>query len=505
VNPGDKLTDRYEIVRELGRGGAGVTYLAKDALTGRDVVAKLLHLGLLGDWKAVELFEREAAILRDLHHERIPAYVDFFTTELDGTPRFVLVREFVDGVSLQARVQGGWRGTEDEIRDVGVRLSRIVAYIHSVRPPVIHRDINPRNIMVRGDGEVFLVDFGGVQDAIRVSTGGSFTIVGTPGYTPMEQFVGRATIRSDLYAVAATLLFLLTHRNPVDLPVKEMKVDFSSVIEISSRGLSRVLVNWLEPDEAKRTLTVEAALALLEGTVAAEAAAAEAVRAQEQGAGRPAAPSLDHPPHGSRITRTVHGGIVTLLVPDTGGARGMPVFGPLIFFWVIFGGFWRQASTTIGIPTALIVFALPFLAAGFGIFSGILRSVFGKLGIEIGVNGLAYTRQLFFFSRRRTIPLEEVGECRIEDGREMRTRSWGGGGWGSMYGYGYRSGMDNLSQQRRSHGRSSTGRLALEIGARTLRFGENLSVREREWLRDAINDELRKARGARQELQGSGA
>ena len=217
MKPGDTLNDRYELLRELGRGGAGITYLARDLQTQGIVVVKLLHLGLLGDWKTAELFEREATVLRQLHHERIPAYVDFLSVDLEGAPRFVLIRQYVEGTSLQSRVDAGWRGTEAQIRDIGVRLLRIVGYIHDLRPTVIHRDINPRNIIVREDGEVFLVDFGGVQDAIRLSTGATSTIVGTPGYTPMEQFVGRATARSDLYAVAATLLYLLTHRNPADL------------------------------------------------------------------------------------------------------------------------------------------------------------------------------------------------------------------------------------------------------------------------------------------------
>ena len=230
------------------------------------MVVKLLHLGLLADWKSVELLQREASVLKGLHHDRIPAYIDYFSLETGDVPRFVLVREFIEGMSLQGKVDEGWRGSEAEIRDIGARLARIVAYIHGVRPPVIDRDINPRNIIVRGDGEVFLVDFGGVQDAIRVSTGATSTIVGTPGYTPMEQFVGRATIRSDLYAVAATILFLLTHRNPADLPVKEMKIDVPSVIEISSSSLSRLLADWLEPDESRRRIDIDEAISLLEET-----------------------------------------------------------------------------------------------------------------------------------------------------------------------------------------------------------------------------------------------
>jgi serine/threonine protein kinase len=485
------LSERYEIIRELGTGGAGTTYLARESATGREVVAKLLHFRLLGDWKTVELFEREAAVLRSLHHPCIPAYVDFFPTEREGTQQFVLVREYIAGTSLQARVDSGWRGTEEEIRVIGARLARIVDYIHSVRPPVIHRDINPRNVVQREDGEIFLLDFGGVQDAIRLSTGAANTIVGTPGYTPMEQFVGRASIRSDLYALAATLLFLLTHRNPADLPAKDMKVDFASVIELSSRGLARVLGNWLEPDEAKRTLPIDTALALLED--------------------RPVPAPLDpreealptHPPHGSRIHRSAEADPVTFLVPGSGMGRGLPAFGGFLFFWIVFGGFWGSSIFRTGRPWSALLMSIPFLAMGLSSVTWYLSAMFGKLGFEIGTAGLTYTRRLFFFARRRSIPLEDVGDVRIEEGREMRFRSRGG--WGSGLSGRWADGWIEEGSRYRSRYRSrdrgqGTPRLSLDVGVTTLRFGENLSAREREWLRDALNAELRKARAARKEL-----
>jgi eukaryotic-like serine/threonine-protein kinase len=498
MNPGEVLSGRYEIVRELGRGGAGVTWLARDTTTGREVVAKVLHLGLLGDWKAVELFQREASVLKGLHHERIPAYVDYFSAEMEGAQRFVLVREYVEGTSLQARVESGWRATEEQIRDIGARLSRIVAYIHSVRPPVIHRDINPRNIIMRDDGEVFLVDFGGVQDAIRLSSGGTSTIVGTPGYTPMEQFVGRASVRSDLYAVAATLLFLLTHRNPADLPVKEMKVDFSSVIEITAPGLSRVLASWLEPDEGKRRLGVEDAIALLEGKIP-PGSGGERERLSPPDGQAPVVP--ERPPHGSRITRAVEGDAVRYLMPGSGGGRGLP-FGGFIFFWLIFGGFWSRSAFGTGQPWTLTLAALPFLVMGVGMVWWALSMVFGKLGIDITSKGVTTTRRFLFFSRTRTVPLEDVGECRLEEGRDHRMRSRGGwgSGWGSSWGPGPEwDGMRRSRHRSRDRGRSST-RLALDTGTTTLRFGENLSAREREWLRDSINQELRRAKATRRDL-----
>jgi len=490
VNPRENLPERYEIIRELGRGGAGITYLARDCLLGREVVVKLLHFGLLGDWKAVELFEREAAVLKGLHHERIPACVDFFSTDRDGVPQFVLVRDYVNGVSLQGRVEGGWRGTEAEICDIGVRLVRIIAHIHSVRPPVIHRDINPRNIIIREDAEVFLVDFGGVQDAIRLSAGATSTIVGTPGYTPMEQFVGRATVRSDLYAAAATFLFLLTHRNPADLPLKDMKIDFPSVIQISSPGLSRVLSNWLEPDESRRTLGEQDAAALLEGTgYGADAgggfARAAAPAANEAGARRQGDIS-ERPPYGSRISREVSNGIVTFLMPAGARGRGMPMFGSLWFFWVMFGGFWTSSRVTLGRPLGVTVMALPLIAIGVSMLFWTFNRVFGKLRIEIGRDGLSYTRRLFFFSHRRSVPLSDVGECRLEEARLGSGRSRRD--WGRGYGFGPRMRFRERDMMASSH------RLGIDIGAHTLRFGETLSPREREWVRDSINDALSKAR-----------
>jgi hypothetical protein len=126
----------------------------------------------------------------------------------------------------------------------------------------------------------------------------------------------------------------------------------------------------------------------------------------------------------------------------------------------------------------MLLYSLPFIAAGLPMLAWALNAFFGKMGIEITRDGLTYTRSVLFISRRRTVPLVDVGECMLEEGRETPVRlryDWG---------YGYRS--------RRAS--AAPGRLTLDIGAQTLRFGENLSAREREWLRDAINDELRKAR-----------
>jgi len=445
MNPGELLANRYEIVRELGRSAVCSTYLATDTRTARAVVAKILHVGLVSDWKAVELFEREAGVLKALQHPRIPSYVDSFRADVEGDPRFVLVREYVEGRDLAEMVDSGWRGTEAQIRRIGLQLADIVAYIHSLRPPVIHRDINPRNIVARDDGEVFLVDFGGVQDAIRLSATAASTMIGTPGYAPMEQFVGHATVRSDLYGLAATLVFLLTRRSPADLPTKTLKLDLASVIEISSPGLARVLSSWLEPDEAARTLSIDEAGALL-----AEDPAAAAFRMGAAPAAAPAS-AAERPPFGSKILSMSRGDGARYVLPmgRSPAHRRMGSFGMV---WLVFVGFWTYSALRMRAPPSFLFLAVPFLAVGMGILRRVLVSVFGKLELEIGAEGVSYSRRFVFTSRRRTVPLEDVGECRMDNG------------------------------------------LFLDLGARTLRLGQGLSFREQEWLQDSINRSLQRAR-----------
>ena len=436
---GQLLAERYEIVRELGRSAAGATYQAVDRQTGRAVVSKLLHLGLVADWKSVELFEREAAVLRTLNHPRIPAYVDSFRAEVDGDSRFVLVREFIEGRDFQEMVNSGWRGTEEQIRGIGRQLVDIVSYIHALRPPVIHRDINPRNVVARADGEVFLVDFGGVQDAIRSAARFATTMIGTPGYAPMEQFVGHATVRSDLYGLAATLVFLLTRVSPADLPTKNMKLDLASVIDIASPGFAGVLSSWLEPDEAARTLPLSRARELL-----ADAAAGVTVGSTENAAD-------DRPPFGSRISFEPDDAGTRYVLP-AGARPGHRRTGSFGIVWIAVVGFWIWSALRMRAPSGFLFFAIPFLAVGAGLLRRTLVALFGKLELEIDERGVSWSHRFLFASRRRSVPLRDVGECRMDNG------------------------------------------LYLDVGARTLRLGQGLSNRELEWLRESINGSLRKIR-----------
>jgi serine/threonine protein kinase len=145
------------------------------------------------------------------------------------------------GKPLTAWVQSGWRATEAEVRDIARQLLEILQYLHQQSPPLIHRDIKPHNIIRNDDGRVFLVDFGAVQNVYQNTLLKGSTVAGTYGYMSPEQFRGSAVPGSDLYGLGATVLYLLTHRSPADLPQERLKLKFRDHVNISEH-----FADWLE-------------------------------------------------------------------------------------------------------------------------------------------------------------------------------------------------------------------------------------------------------------------
>ncbi|MGL4499087.1 MAG: protein kinase domain-containing protein, partial [Chroococcales cyanobacterium] len=158
----------------------------------------------------------------------------------------------------------GWSPTELEVRDLAKQLLEILMYLHQLTPPVVHRDIKPQNIIRQSDGKVFLVDFGAVQDTYRHTIASGSTIVGTYGYMAPEQFRGQAKPATDLYGLGATLLFLLTHKDPADFPEKRIKIDFRPYVTITPE-LADWLEKMLEPVIEDRFTSATEALAELQG------------------------------------------------------------------------------------------------------------------------------------------------------------------------------------------------------------------------------------------------
>jgi len=264
------IAGRYRVVRTLGRGGSATTYEAEDLESERRVAVKELSLRGVDDWKVLELFEREAQVLARLEHPGIPRYHAHFHEDTDGDRVFYIVQELAEGRTLDALVRGGWRPDEAEVRDLAAKLLTILAYLQSLTPPVVHRDLKPQNVVRGEDGRVFLVDFGSIQQVhAHTLTGGSM-FVGTHGYMPPEQAHGQASPASDLYGLGSTLLFVLLGDSPATLLQRRLKPQFRDKVRVSE-PFARWLERMLEPAAEDRFSDAQAALAALRGAPWTEA------------------------------------------------------------------------------------------------------------------------------------------------------------------------------------------------------------------------------------------
>ena len=234
LNANDLLGNngRYCVEKLLGQGGNASTYKCWDKETESFVAIKALSFRRMRTWKQLELFEREASVLQQMDFPSIPRYLDYFEVETKEDKLFYIVQELADGLSLQQMqdAKHGW--TDAEIEHIFLEMLKTLSYLSSLRPPVIHRDIKPGNIIVESpddilNSKIMLVDFGGVQ---ATEPGNDVTIVGTFDFMAPEQLRGRARVSSDLYGLGATMLYLATGRMPSQFPERRMKLDLSSVV-----------------------------------------------------------------------------------------------------------------------------------------------------------------------------------------------------------------------------------------------------------------------------------
>lgn len=222
---GSKLENRYEIVRELGQGGFGRTYLARDINRYQEpCVLKEFSPQIQGGkelQKAEELFEREASVLYKLQHSQIPNFRELLRSHFNGKQSLFLIQDYVEGKSYAQLLKQRCL-SEAEVVDLLQKILPVLEYIHS--QGVVHRDISPENLMQRNaDKMPVLIDFGGVKQAattaVSKATGQPLvTLLGKEGYAPPEQIrQGKAFPSSDLYALAVTVLVLISGRQPKEL------------------------------------------------------------------------------------------------------------------------------------------------------------------------------------------------------------------------------------------------------------------------------------------------
>jgi len=260
------LNQRYQLQRQLGNNAGRQTWITQDLATSptETVIVKLLAFSPQMQWEEFKLFEREAQVLKQLNHPQIPKYRDYFSLDKDtgeGLCWFGLVQQYIPGASVRELLNQGKRFTEKQVERLATDVLEILIYLHSLNPPVLHRDIKPSNLILGEDKKIYLVDFGAVQNQ-AAAEGVTFTVVGTTGYAPLEQFWGRTVPASDLYALGATLIHLLTGTTPADLPQENLRIQFRDRVSVNPR-LSRWIETLTEPHLEQRFTSASEALEAL--------------------------------------------------------------------------------------------------------------------------------------------------------------------------------------------------------------------------------------------------
>lgn len=269
---GEKVgNERFSILMQLGSGGLSAVYLAERANKELVVVKESTLPATLPEEqcsKAAELFKREAKLLLKLDHPQIAKIYDHFFER----GRDYLVLEFIPGHTLRQLVAK--RGPQHEVTAISLieQLAHVLEYLHEQSPPILHRDISPDNLVLKEGGQLVVIDFGAANEVIGTATG---TLIGKQSFMSPEQFKGRPTVQSDIYAAGATLAFLLTGKDPKPLcashprgerpsvsdPVDEFvgrmtRIDQNSRIKSTDEMLEQI--HALKEFFSKRETTLEA-------------------------------------------------------------------------------------------------------------------------------------------------------------------------------------------------------------------------------------------------------
>eukprot|EP01018_Ginkgo_biloba_P007894 Gb_26548 [translate_table: standard] len=414
---GDIVAGKYEITGILGQGGASITYEA-EVEDNEKVALKAMSLRNMRGWKDLDLFERECRVLQSLQHPSIPQYIDYF--------------EVASGRSLADLVESGWRVSEDEVKEISVKVLEILQYLGNLRPPVIHRDIKPENIIWDATTRtVSLVDFGAVQDAVSVTMIGS-TVVGTYGYMAPEQFQNRATLQTDLYGLGGTILYILSGRSPSSFPQKRLKVDFRGLVPISSY-LADIVERLLEPAPEDRFQSAEEVIIALtseDGGFVDVSSINSNVRLSSK--------SKIRQPAGTKVVLTRTPSELKIRIPPGGLTAETVGTGSFALAWNAFIAFWTSSAIRMGAPIFFSLFSLPFWFVGIRLANKAFSSLAISANLDFGSKEFAITWRLGNFwsykvegqtkdilSARVIVEAEQNGQpittCCIKEGVKSHT------------------------------------------------------------------------------------
>lgn len=230
LSKGQKINNRYEIVKSIGEGGMANVYLANDKILDRKVAVKVLRGDLSSDDRFIRRFQREALSVSNLSHPNIVEIYD--VGEEDG--EYYIVMEYIEGKTLKQLLKKRESLTLTEVIDIMTQLTDGIAHAHESY--IIHRDIKPQNIMIQDDGRIKITDFGIAMALNATQLTQTNSVMGSVHYLPPEQASGKgATVKSDIYSMGILMYELLTGTvpfkgdNAVEIALKHMKDKIPSI------------------------------------------------------------------------------------------------------------------------------------------------------------------------------------------------------------------------------------------------------------------------------------
>ena len=230
LSRGQKINDRYEIIKTIGEGGMANVYLANDSILERNVAIKVLRGDLSNDEKFIRRFKREALSVSNLSHPNIVEVYD--VGEEEGN--YYIVMEYIEGKTLKQLLQKRGALTLTEVIDIMSQLSDGLSHAHEAY--IIHRDIKPQNIMIQDNGLIKITDFGIAMALNSTQLTQTNSVMGSVHYLPPEQANGKgSTIKSDIYSLGILMYELLTGvvpfkgDNAVEIALKHMKEKVPSI------------------------------------------------------------------------------------------------------------------------------------------------------------------------------------------------------------------------------------------------------------------------------------
>ncbi len=234
ITRGQKINDRYQIIRTIGEGGMANVYLAYDTILDRNVAVKILRGDLANDEKFVRRFQREAISASSLNHPNIVEMYD--VGEDDG--KYFIVMEYLEGQTLKSLIKKRGHLSLAEVIDIMLQLTSGIACAHDSY--IIHRDIKPQNVLILEDGTVKITDFGIAMALNSNELTQTNSVMGSVHYLPPEQANGSgATIKSDIYSLGILMYELLTGKlpfkgeNAVEIAIKQMRDPIPSVCDFN--------------------------------------------------------------------------------------------------------------------------------------------------------------------------------------------------------------------------------------------------------------------------------